>query len=373
MQFRDVIGQERVKQEFVREARAGRVPHAQLIVSRQGTGGLPLAMAYAQYLNCENPGEIDSCGTCPSCRKAAHLSHPDIHFTFPVISGTTKSPPISMDFLKQWIEAVRADPYMDQFDWLQFIKAGNKQGNITARECREIIKILSLKSFEGKYKIHIIWMAEALGAEGNILLKLLEEPPENTVIILIVEHQQEVLNTILSRTQLKTLSDLDPEEIAGALESHYGVRPDKAEQIAFFADGNFHRAKKMMDDSGNELYDWLRTWLATSMNRQAVQLMELITDISGAGRERVKYFFEYLLHFFRECLSMKFTAGKPVRLVEEELVLAERIWQFANLNKLSLLVGLIQERHYHIERNVNPKYVLLDLSIRTEKILRGKS
>jgi DNA polymerase-3 subunit delta' len=373
MQFKDVIGQQQLKTQLIREASSDRVAHAQLFLSRPGTGGLPLALAFAQYINCDNPGETDSCNVCASCVKAAKLTHPDIHFSFPAFPKKSGKPHLSDDYLVPWREALGRQPYMDQFDWLQFIDAGNRQGNITALECRHIIRQLGLKAFEGKYKVQIIWMVEALGNEGNILLKLLEEPPLDTVLILIAEQQEKILNTILSRTQIKVLDDLSVEEIKTALVAGGEQDDQRAAQLAYFADGNYHRALALQQKSSADLFKWLDTWLSASMNNQANALLDFIGFLNSEGREKVKHFFDYMLHFFRECLTLRFQESGHIRLMAREKELAEKIWLFADLDRISRLVSLVEEKHYHVERNVNPKYILLDLSVKSKKILRGKA
>jgi len=372
MQFKDVIGQNEIKAQLVKEVDSGRIPHAQLFLSRKGTGGLPMAMAFAQYLMCEQRADGDSCGSCPSCSKVSQLIHPDLHYCYPSFRKRSDKPNVSTDFIKEWREANAEQPYMNTYDWLQFLNADNKQGNISAEECRSIIKRLQLKSFEGAYKIQIIWMAEALGKEGNILLKLLEEPPEDTILILIAEQQEAILNTILSRTQVKTFIDLPTDDIKNALIKKASVEEEKASKIAFLADGDYHKALSLIDQNTTAVFDWLEVWLAATMNRKAVDLMKFITTINKQGRETIKQFFDYILHFFRECLALQFKSETEVKLTSREKNLAKRIWQIANLDRLSRLIPLIEEKHYHIERNVNAKHVLLDLSIQAEKILRGK-
>ncbi len=372
MQFKAVIGQENIKQQLINEVALNKIPHAQLFVSRPGTGGLPLALAFAQYLNCDQRIDNDSCGVCPSCSKASQLVHPDIHYTFPVYRTKSEKPGYSNDFIKEWREANLKTPYQNLFDWLQFIKAGNKQGNISAEECRRVIKQLQLKSFEGKFKVQIIWMPETLGGEGNILLKLIEEPPADTILILVAEQQEKIINTILSRTQTKVLGDLQTSEIKARILSDHEVDKERANQIAFLADGNYHKALGLLQNTSDDLYDWLQLWLTASMNRQAGKLVEFSAQLHKQGREKVKQFFDYLLHFFRECLTFQFRSKEEVKLLLKEKGLAQKVWQFATLERITEVIAMIEKRYYHIERNVNAKHVLLDLSIRTEKILRGK-
>lgn len=372
MQFCQVIGQQKIKDQLTAEVVSGRIPHAQLFVSRPGSGGLPLAMALAQFINCEQRGARDSCGECGSCRKSAQLVHPDIHFSFPVISSKSGKPSVSTDHLKAWREAVLSTPYMSEYDWLQFIGAANKQGNITAEECRQIIRQLQLKSFEGTFKVQIIWMVEALGSQGNILLKLLEEPPPQTIIILIAESQDLILNTILSRTQLKVLEDLSAEEISTALVAREEADPERAGQIAFLADGNYHRALELSRKTSQDMFKWLDTWVSAAMNSNVNDLLDFNAFLHSEGREKVKHFLDYVLHFLRECLALRFRVGSEVRLGLKEKSLAQRIWKFADLDRISRFIALVEEKHYHVERNVNAKYILLDLGINMRRILRGE-
>ena len=257
MQFSSVIGQKATREQLIQMVQQNRLGHALLFLGNEGTGALSLALAFAQYINCEkvtgknqatsggpslfgDPEPVainavlyptDSCGTCPSCQKASQLIHPDIHFSFPVITKKSGEKPISADYIKEWREFIKLYPYGNSFDWLQFINAENKQGNITAEECNDIIRKLSLKSYEGGYKILIIWMPEFLTKNGNKLLKLIEEPPPDTLFMLVAENEQLILPTIVSRTQLVKIPRLSSMEIEAALELRAGVSIQKAEQI----------------------------------------------------------------------------------------------------------------------------------------------
>lgn len=372
MRFKDVIGQVELKTQLIREVQSGRIPHAQLFLSRKGTGGLAMAMAFAQYLMCDNRSETDSCGVCPSCSKVSQLIHPDVHFCFPTVTTKAGKSTTSVDYIKEWRTASVQTPYMSLFDWLQIINAENKQGNITAEECRAIINKLQLKAFEGKYKVQIIWMAEALGKIGNILLKLLEEPPQNTILILVAEDQEAILGTVLSRTQIKTFQDLSPEQITSALIERQQLNETDATKVAFIADGDYHQALILLGSNAMVVFDYLEIWLSAAMNKKANETVRFVDSLSKEGRETIKKFLDYALHFFRECLSVQYKTDDLVKLSAREKGLATKIWQITNFERLAKLIPLIEEKHYHIERNANPKYVLLDLSIQTEKILRGK-
>src|SRR5579872_3918083 len=243
--FKNVIGQSQVKQHLVELVQSNRLSHALLFLGPEGSGALPMALAFAQYVVCENKTDEDACGVCPSCAKAKQLVHPDIHFTYPVIPKKAGDKPVSSDYGAEWREFIHQYPYGNAYDWLQFIGAENKQGNITAQECNDIIHKLSLKSFESGYKILIMWMPEYLGNEGNKLLKLIEEPPANTLFLLVAETESLILQTILSRTQLVKVPLPETADIEKALMEKSGLEQTRARQIAVLSEGNYHEALQL--------------------------------------------------------------------------------------------------------------------------------
>src|SRR4029078_962299 len=284
MQFSKIINQQEVKQQLVELIQHNRLSHALLFLSKEGGGALSLALAFAQYLTLgkanpksqsnsnaslfvderseseiRNPkSEIDSCGVCPSCTKANQLVHPDIHYSYPVVTKKSGTPPLSVDYITEWREFVNNYPYGNVYDWLQFIGAENKQGNITANECNEIIHKLSLKSFESEYKILIMWMPEYLGAEGNKLLKLIEEPPPNTLFILVAENETLILPTIVSRCQLIKIPALQLKEIENALIDRNNTSAQTARQIAGISDGNYREALQLVQHAEEDWQTLLR-------------------------------------------------------------------------------------------------------------------
>src|ERR1700748_3640447 len=264
MQFNEVIGQELAKKGLLNLWHSNKLPHAMMLVGKEGTGGLPMALALAQFIFCENKqaGDScgDSCGNCPGCHKVQKLAHPDLHFSFPSITPKPGQKASSNYYMNDFREFMKQSPYGSTFDWLQFINAENKQGNITAEECREIIDSLNLTAFEGGYKIQVIWRPEYLGKEGKILLKLIEEPPQRTLILMVVEDVEDVLNTIISRTQQVHLLPLTPSEIGEYLVSKHHTEPRRAAQVAQLADGNFAQALQLLQYTGNDLLVPLREW-----------------------------------------------------------------------------------------------------------------
>ncbi|MBK9328196.1 MAG: hypothetical protein IPM95_02550 [Sphingobacteriales bacterium] len=377
MLFSKVIGQQSVKQHLMEIARSGQIPHSQLFLAQPGAGGLPLALAFSQYIVCGNKGETDSCGTCNACMKAQKLIHPDIHYSFPVVNKNPshKSPQTSIDYLKEFREVALNQPYIDELEWLQYIGAENKQGNITADEARNILKGLSLTTFEADYKIQIIWMAEALAKEGNILLKLLEEPPAKTVLILIAENQEAILPTILSRCQLVKINKIDDVSVAEAL-LRKGIPRENATHIAYLADGNYKEAVKLTEASSSidtiRLTHFFRYTIRIRESTNAGSLLKWTEEMSKIGRENLKSFLEYLLHIVRETVQAKYVSSSAAKLTEEEVVISKALDKYISLHKLSKLVELINQKHYEIERNVSPKFVLMDMSLKMNQILWTK-
>ncbi|MFN8296988.1 MAG: hypothetical protein U0T69_12385 [Chitinophagales bacterium] len=371
MLFKDVIGQQEIKTHLLEIGKSGNIPHAQLFLSQPGAGGLALALAFTQYIVCENKQEEDSCGVCGACVKAQKLIHPDIHYTYPIIAKKpSPHPSLSTDYIQDWRTEISKNPYINELEWLQSIGAENKQGNITADEARNILKGLSLTAFESRYKIQIIWMAEALSKEGNILLKLLEEPPENTVLILIAENQEEILPTILSRCQLVKINKIDDEALALALLKK-GVPQADTQHIAYLAEGNFNEALKLIDSETATNTRLITQWLDYSVNLKAGELLKWTEENGKLGRENLKSFLEYSTHIFREAIMLLHVKNYTPRLATDELKLVERINKFLNYQKMISLLELINKKHYEIERNVSPKMVLMDMSLRVNKIFRG--
>ncbi len=367
--FEDIIGQERVKSFLLNLASSERVPHALLFLGNTGCGNLALAVAFAQLLQCENLGTATkgACGECPACRKAASFTHPDIHFSFPAV-GTNA---VSTDYLKEWRKFLGENPYASANEWLQRLDAENKQGNINKDECNAIIKKLSLKAFEGRYKILLMWLPEYLGKEGNRLLKLIEEPPDQTIFLLAAENQDQILNTILSRCQLVKTDILSDEQVAEGLEKHQHLDPERAQQIAFLAGGNYGAAivaaESVENDNAAAFLDWLRRcWRGN-----AVELVKWTDDFAKLGRENQKQFLFYGLHFLREMMALIATGNTQLRLRPAELATAQNMAKVLDFDKIGQLVSLFNNNIFYVERNANPKILFLDSSIQMNRILKG--
>ncbi|MEO1625105.1 MAG: hypothetical protein AAFV25_08095 [Bacteroidota bacterium] len=366
MRFQQTIGQQQVKNLLRHMIQSGRLPHAQLFLGPPGCGKLSLALAFAQYLLCENRNGEDACGICPACVKAAGMVHPDIHFSFPVV-GTKMT---SNQYLGQWRTALQENPYLQINQWLQAIGAENKQGNINKEECLNIIRKLSLKTFESTYKVLILWLPEYLGKEGNRLLKLIEEPPENTVFLLVAEDSERILNTILSRCQIVKIHPLSDEELVSGLVEHKGVGQEQAWRIAPLADGNFNEALRLMQEKSDDNALLFLQWLRKCYKGNGVELVGWVEKFAKLGRENQKHFLAYSLHFMREYLLLRLQVKDQVRLRGEELSTARNLVKVIGLEQIESMTNLFNDCAYYVERNANPKILFLDASIQLHKILR---
>ena len=366
MKFSNVIGQDSSKKLLRGMAQSGRMPHALLLLGQPGTGGLPLAMAYAQYVLCNNKTNEEACGTCPNCVKAEKMIHPDIHFSYPTVGSKM----IATHVLKEWRAVIADNPYLNVNQWLEKLGAENKQGNIPVAECVEIVKKLSLKTFEASHKILIIWLPEYLGKEGNRLLKMIEEPPDDTLFLLVAENQDLILNTVLSRCQLVKLSLLNDEDVQEGLILR-GVTRGDAEAIAHLAEGDFNAAmvlsKETENDNANQFLDWMRK----CFKGNGVEMVTWVDQFAGAGREKQKLFLRYGLHFLRELMVLILTGNENLRLRGNELETAKRMKNVVKFDHIEPMTTLFNETIFHIERNANPKVLFLDASIRLNKILKS--
>ena len=377
MNFTEVLGLEHLKNHLIKSTDNGRVSHAQLFVGKEGSGALPMAIAYAQYVLCSTGNDAESCRL-----KCSKLMHPDLHFAFPVATNDTiKSRPVSNLFLAEWRRFISFNPYGNLFEWLQSIGIENKQGQIGVDEAEEIVKALRLKSYEGGYKIMIIWMAEKMHVSAaNKLLKLLEEPPEKTVFILVAENEDHIISTIKSRCQLLQFPLLSEADIRKGLIEREGTDLPIAEQIANQADGNYNKALHLLhnDNSDEQFEQWFIAWIRAAFKAKGnVSVIQLLIDwsetIAKTGRETQKRFLNYCLQFFRQALLLNYNADSLVFL--EPKTVGFKIENFAPFVHSKNILDInreLNEAIYHIERNGNAKIILLDLSIKLTRLLHIK-
>lgn len=368
MLFSNTFGQNKIQDSLVQLVDADRIPHAMLFLGPAGSGKLAMAMALAQYILCSQRQDGTSCGTCKHCLKAQKLVHPDMHFSYPTIGSNR----VSTDFLPQWRSEVLKNPYFSINQWLQAIGAENKQGNINKGECLRIIKQLSLKSFESDYKILILWLPEYLQKEGNRLLKLIEEPPEKTIFILVAESAERILNTILSRCQIVKFPALSDEVILENLIAKEGVAKEQAAAVAYLANGNYNEALVLLREVENDNANLFLDWMRKCYKGNGAELVPWAIEFAALGRERQKYFFQYGLHFMRELMVYLLTGNETVRLRNAELNTAKNLAKVVSFEQLEPISQLFNECSYFIERNANAKILGLDASIRMHQIFKHK-
>ncbi len=370
MLFSEVIGQEPLKNKLISNLKSGKISHAQLFLGQSGYGGLSLALAYAQYLNCANQGETDSCGVCDSCKKMATMEYADLHFSFPVISKKPGTKPISADYIAEWRTALKENPYMDYAQWMQIIDAENKQGNITAEECRDIIRKLSLKPMYDGYKILIMWLPEYLGKEGNILLKTLEEPAPNTLMILVAENEENILQTILSRTQIQRVTSLPMTEIEKALIRDTGNGKEKSGRVAHLADGNYNTALRLIDLEENNYTEDFITWMRACFRPDMAAVTKWVDGMATTGRENQKNFLLYGLTILRECLLQNQGLTAINHLLDSEKDFVSKFSAFIGPENITGFNDAFSTAHYHIERNAHPKIMFFNLSLLINELLQ---
>jgi len=396
MLFRDIIGQQEVKQHLVELVQHNRLSHALLFLGKEGSGALPLAITFAEYISLIPQTGLSAGSSLfgdepaikpvlpssaqeaeewmlkqPGFSKIKDLVHPDIHFSYPVITKKPGTPPISTDYISEWREFVKNYPYGNVYDWLQFIGAENKQGNITANECNDIIRKLSLKSFESEYKILILWLPEYLGNEGNKLLKLIEEPPPNTLFILVAENESQILPTILSRCQLVRIPALDTKDIEEALISRNKTEPQIARQTASVSEGNYREALQMLQHAEEDWQSLLRDWLNAILKTGPVAQTRWVDEISKLGRERQKQFLRYFNHLLEQAIRIGIL-GDSYYLPEKEKDFALRLNKIAGLEQQQAVIKELDNAAYYIERNANAKILFHALTIKLYHIIQDK-
>ena len=368
MYFKDIIGQERIKQNLLAMAKSGKVSHAQLFNGPEGSGALALSIAFSRYILCENSGDQDSCGNCSSCSKIDRYIHPDLHFSFPFFnkSSNSENPSTASDFMSEWREALIANPYMTYYQWIGGIAKDNKQGNITAKECREIIRKLYYKSFEGGSRVLIIWMAEKLGKEGNILLKLIEEPPSNTFIFLVSEDMEAILNTIRSRTLLHRVPPIRFEAIKEKLVQS-GEDDTKANELARLADGNYSLVLSQTESDLDKYLAVSDEWLSNILKQDTAACFKLVQDFHKLNREEQKLFIKYMLRkleFAMRDLILKGGAAGPAHSLAEQLLANENFDE---------MVREFDKAYFYISRNAFGKLTYFNLSLRIMALMRQQA
>lgn len=383
MLFSEILGQEYIKSHLIKSADQGRIPHAQIFVGPEGCGTLPMAIAYAQYILCGNLNGENNSGNTSCNIKFRNLSHPDLHFVYPVTNtdDVKGDNVISANFLSEWRSFISENPYAGLFDWYKHLEIPKKQGIISVREATEISKTLSLKAYEGGYKIMIIWMADKMNiAASNKLLKLLEEPPEKTIFILIVESTSGLLQTILSRCQVIDFIALPEQVIAENFIEKRGVDAVLAKKIAHQSEGNFNKALHLLANDGDDALfeEWFVVWVRAAFKAKgnAGAISDLIqwgSTIAKEGREVQKNFLNFCLQYFRQALLVNYSTYDLVFLEPKfENFKFENFAPFVHGSNITGIYKEIKDAIYHIERNGNSNIILTDLSIKLTRLLHVK-
>ena len=375
MQFVNVIAHEAEKKHLIHTVKENRISHAQMFLGPAGSGSFPLAMAYAQYILCQNKQENDSCGTCVSCTKIQKHNHPDLHFSFPIHLSKEKHIYTSDNVLEYWREILDENPYFGIDDWNLKLGNENKQGIIGKEESQNIISKISLKSFEGGYKVLIMWLPELMnGNASNKLLKFIEEPPDKTVFLLVAEDQEQIIATIRSRTQIIKLPRLKEIEVATYLETEKGITASDSKIIAHLAEGDVAKAVHLISEQtvANFNFENFVNWMRLCYQKNIAKSIDWVDSIAAAGRENQKSFLKFCLNMFRQCIVGHYTGNELVVLTDEQNAFLSKFSPFINNKNIVGLTEVFNEAYYHIERNASAKILFLDLSIKTFSLLQKK-
>ena len=373
MQFKDVIGQTQTKELLIQLAQEHRVPHALMLIGPPGNGKLSLSLAFAQYLNCKSKTDIDSCGVCSSCLKFRKLIHPDLHFTFPVVKTQSVSKPTSSDYMAKWREYFLANPYPVYERWNQVIAEENKQGMIYVDEASEIIQKLNKKSYEADYKVSLIWLPETMHPTcANKILKILEEPPANTIFILVTEEEQRLLSTIRSRCQTIRLPKIEEQDLAEALARHPALGENDPVVMARIANGNLILAEELLlEDEGRKYNHRQYTALMRAgYKRDLSELLSWSDELSGIGRVRQLSFLRYCSQFTRENFMSNFREPALVTMDDNEEKFAAKFAPFIQEKNVMLLFSEFEKSLRDIASNGNAKAVFTDMAIKVSKLIR---
>lgn len=369
MQFQQIIGQTTLKQELIQEINSGKIAHAQLLQGPAGYGGLPLALAFSQYLFCTDRGVQDSCGHCASCQKVRQLQHPDLHFVFPVVLSIGKTSDL---FLADWRAQLQQNPYFDLFHWTERIDTKLRKPIIGTDESKEIIRKLSLKGYEGGYKVMIIWQPEEMNADcANKLLKILEEPPAQTLFLLVSEHASKLMITIQSRTQLIRVPKISTDKLSSYLQESKGQTRTNADAIAAFADGSVVAALSYLNTSENQNQqrNQFIQLMRVCYKKEVLAMMNWADDIASVGKERQKLFIQYALHMLRQSMLTNYMGDVLTKVSDEEAVFLEKFAPFISGNNIREFSSTFDAAYFQIDRNANARILFTQLCFQTMRLI----
>lgn len=373
MRFSDVVGQEQLKNQLRSRVQTGMVPHASLFLGSEGSGNFALAMAFAQYACCDHRDERDACGNCDVCRKFETLQYADLHFTYPVFKRPEPAKGLSTEFNAEWRSFIAGEAYPTLSAWNERLDAEKKQLMIFVAEAGAIAQRLALRSYEGRYIIQVIWLPELMREDtANKLLKLIEEPPAQTLFLMISQSADRILPTILSRTQLVKVPAIEDEAVAQSLVEKEGLTLEAAQDVARFVEGDYARARAIARDADGQaaFLGKFASWMRACYARDAAQLVDFASEIGAGSREMQKRFLSYTLHFFRQCIVNNYGENDLARFTRDEQAFASRFAPFINHKNVMSMSDLINDAIRDVDGNANGKLVFLDLSLKLHSELR---
>ncbi len=373
MFFSEVIGQEEIKQRLIHSVHEQRISHAQLFTGPEGTGKLALALAFAQFVSCRNRQENDSCGECPSCRKYRKLAHPDLHFVFPVFTTKELKKPVSDDFLAQWREMVIANPYFTLSQWLVYLDNENAQGLIYEKESDSIMRKLNLKSFESEFKVMIIWLPEKMHPScSNKLLKLIEEPPNKTLFLMVTENEESIITTIRSRAQLVKVPFIDTESMKNALLKIEGVNHQQVINVVHLANGDYIKALEYLNpgEDSQFFFTKFQEMMRFAFKREVIELIKWAEEMAAIGRDKQKMYFNFSLRLVREYFMMNLKNDRLVYLTDEEKSWGKNFAPYINERNVIPFTEEFEQGIRHISMNGNPRIIFLDTALRMVRLIK---
>lgn len=383
MLFREVIGQESIKKDLREAISMNRVAHAYMFTGPEGSGKLPLALAFAQYLNCEHPTETDSCGECASCKAFAKLQHPDLHFVFPIVKDKLIDKLCCDDYIQEWRDLFAQNPYISLEMWQTYIGVENKQpiiyeseaaGDDDAPRIKGIIRKLMISNFSAKYKVMVIWMAEKMNETcANKILKILEEPTPNTLFLLITEDTRYMLPTILSRTQIVRIPKIDDASLSEKIHEDFMLEGDELQLLVKNANGNYVQAFKIVtsDNAPSQYFEFFTRMMRSAWRKDVLDLAAMVEELESLGREKQKSFLQYCLREVRENFIRNQNIPEILYMDKQEYAFAEKFHPYINERNVAGFTKEFNTAHYHIVRNGNPKIVFFDMFMKLIVLIRA--
>ncbi|MBK8079653.1 MAG: hypothetical protein IPK25_04800 [Saprospiraceae bacterium] len=320
MYFKDIPGKKDEKQQLIQQVKLGKIPHAQLFLGKEGYGELALALAFSRFIMCHSPEKDDACGICDACKKIDHYMKPDLHFVYPMVKykNLKREDTISNDALQVWRKMILENPWLSLSQWLEVLEADNSTPNINVKECNDIIHKLSLMAFDSGYKILILWLPEFLGKEGNRLLKLIEEPPDKTVLIFVSHHVEGILPTLISRCQILRVSPFDRDEMTDFLQQKFNVSQKRAMEISNMCAGNLLNAISVCNHDTKDYSDMLISWFRIAYGGNPVTIQEWYLGFEQLSKNEKMAFIEYGLHFLRQFVLFQFNSTESLQSTDQE-------------------------------------------------------